>query len=117
MRPISRARLATNRQSYRAESTVFARVENYGTVAVGYGVPYSIEHLEGESWVEAPESPKGPWILPLLLNPPGFSGRCNGFLVPPEMAAGNYRVVKEVMFGLLRPAVRKTLTAEFQVIP
>jgi hypothetical protein len=125
--PISRARLAANSLSYRPESIVFGRIENYGTLRVAYGVPFAIERLEGSTWVEAPESPDGPWILPLLFSLPGESGSCNGFWIPPSMPPGTYRMTKEV--GYVRPIrprdksrntssrAENTLTAEFQVVP
>lgn len=115
MPPIQRARLRLNTSSYRPETTVFARVENFGTTSVGYGVPYSIERLMSGSWVEAPESPDGPWILPLLISPPGFSGPCNGFGIPRSMPAGRYRMVKPLETG--RNEDSMTLTAEFDVVP
>ncbi|MDQ3726142.1 MAG: hypothetical protein M3335_09710 [Actinomycetota bacterium] len=113
LRPFHRSRLATNASAYRPESTVFARVENYGTLPVNYGVPYAIERLEGSTWVEAPESPNGPWILPLYTSNPGETGGCTRFWIPPSMAAGTYRMVKEV--GLVKRE-ETTLTAEFTVV-
>jgi hypothetical protein len=128
VRPTRHARLALNSSTYRPESTVFARVENYGTLPVAYGTPYSIERLENGTWVIAPESPKGPWLLIGLFSPVGYSGPCNGFRIPPSMPAGTYRVAKQVEFSRLfeparasaihidyPPYRRRTLTAEFQV--
>ncbi|HST68204.1 MAG TPA: immunoglobulin-like domain-containing protein [Solirubrobacterales bacterium] len=120
MPAIGRARLRLNASSYRPESTVFGRVENFGTLSAYYGVPYSIERLEGQGWVEAPESPDGPWILPLLVSGPGLSGKCNGFWIPPTMPPGRYRMVKRVGIGEWLPRKRGTarvLTAEFDVVP
>jgi hypothetical protein len=115
------ARLRLNATSYRPEKTVYARIENLGTVLVTYGVPYSIEWYDGSSWVKAPESPKGPWILPLLFSQPGTSGNCFGFTIPAEMAPGLYRFVKSVNYSTeSRRAGRRapvTLTAKFEVLP
>lgn len=117
MRPTESARLALNSNSYRPGQTVFARVENLGTELVGYGVPYAIERLSGSTWSKAPESPRGPWILPLLLSNPGMSGRCNGFWIPPDMPAGRYRVVKEIDFMRRTSEGRsKFLLAEFDLL-
>jgi hypothetical protein len=112
---IGRTRLRLNASSYRPEATVFARVENYGSVPAYYGVPYSIERLEGQGWIEAPESPDGPWILPIWGSSPGFSGPCNGFWIPPSMPPGHYRMVKPL--GVGKSEKDKVLSAEFDVVP
>jgi hypothetical protein len=112
---VARVRLSLNAPAYRPESIVFARVENRGTVPAYYGVPYSIERLEGQSWVEAPESPDGPWILPIWASPPGFSGPCNGFWIPPSMPPGRYRMVKPL--GVGKSEEDTILTAEFDLVP
>lgn len=127
VRPINRAKLTTNAPSYRPGSTVFARVENYGNLPVTYGVGYTIEKLEGATWMEAPESPRGATILILLHSLPGQSGRCNAFGIPPTMAPGTYRISKEVghvQLGrvdgeprMMPPRRDTTLTDEFSVVP
>lgn len=117
VRPTESAILALNASSYRPGQTVFARVENRGTELVGYGVPYAIERLSGSTWSKAPESPRGPWILPLLLSNPGMSGRCTGFWITPDMPAGRYRMVKEIDFMRQSGKDRsKFLLAEFDVL-
>ncbi|HET9198152.1 MAG TPA: immunoglobulin-like domain-containing protein [Solirubrobacterales bacterium] len=125
--PVGAARLALDAQTYRPGSTLFFRVENVGTLTAFYGVPYTVEKLEGGSWSEAPESPRGPTILIGISSPPGVAGRCFSFWVPPAMAVGMYRVSKEIDFlPLLSPGEDRrqvtrppstTLTAEFQVVP
>lgn len=118
--PTRRAQLATNADGYRPEQTVFGRIENFGTLPAFYGVPYRIDRLEGEAWAIAPESPNGPWILPLLISGPGLSGRCNGFWIPPTMPPGRYRMVKRVGIGEWPPRkseAAKTLAGEFDVLP
>jgi hypothetical protein len=117
VRPDESARLALNSRSYRPGQTVFARVDNFGTALVTYGVPYAIEQLSGSTWSKAPESPKGPWILPLYFSEPGMSGDCTGFWIPPSMPAGRYRMVKQIDYALERTKDRtKFLTAEFDVV-
>jgi hypothetical protein len=120
-KPIRRARLALTATSYRPGETVFARVENYGTETVRYGVPYAIERLEGDVWASAPESPRGRWILPLLGSRPGWSGECNGFGIPASTPPGRYRIVKEVEYEAPDRVPRYSeptfLTAEFDVVP
>jgi len=118
--PLQDARLRLNATSYRPGETVYARVENFGTELVTYGVSYSIERYNGTSWGEAPESPNGPWILPLLFSQPGTSGRCSGFSIPTEMTPGRYRFAKPADYAGHsgsgpRREVRVLLTAEFDV--
>ncbi len=113
MRPTIDARLALNASTYRPESTVFLRVANFGTLRVAYGVPYSIERLEAGSWAKAPESPDGPWILPIRFTPPGHGGSCAGFWIPPSMPSGHYRVVKPIGIGIRE---QTNLTAEFDIV-
>lgn len=122
------ARLGLDADSYHAEGTLLARVEDFGTTVVAYGVPYVIERFDGESWTEAPESPKGPWIMPLLFSFPGTSGPCSGFQIPASMPPGLYRMKKEVEFVFPHlthrrgghidyPRHKRFLTAEFEVVP
>jgi hypothetical protein len=116
--PTQNVRLGLNADSYRPGNTVFGRIENYGTATVNYGVAYSIERLNGSSWSQAPESPRGPWILIGLSTQAGQSGRCLGFWIPNDMSPGTYRVVKSVDFasghGRSNPTM---LTAEFAIAP
>lgn len=128
--PLTRhARLGLDANSYQPEGTVLARVEDFGTTAVAYGVPYVIERFEGDTWMKAPESPPGPWIMPLLFSLRGASGPCNSFQIPASMPPGLYRMKKEVEFAFPhplkhRPGVhidyphrKRLLTAEFEVVP
>ncbi len=118
--PTANRRLELNASSYRPEQTVFARVENFGTTPTRYGVPYEVERLSGDQWSRAPESPKGPWILPILISNPGRSGKCFSFWIPPKMPPGHYRIVK-VVDRAFNPPTRslgsETLTAEFEILP
>jgi len=111
--------LALNATSFRAGQSVFSRVENFGSTFLTYGVSYWIERFAGTAWAGAPESPRGPSILVLLASPPGMSGRCSSFWVPPGMAPGRYRVVKEVEIVRARPRspAPAFLTAEFEIVP
>ncbi len=118
--PSSGVRLRLDGTAFHAGEIVYARVENLGTEQVAYGVPYAIEAFDGSSWSTAPESPKGPWILPLLYSAPGYSGTCSGFLIPAEMPAGRYRFVKKLDVvqtrrgGEEKPEI---LTADFEIVP
>lgn len=114
------ARLGLNTTIYRPGQTIFGRVENFGSKSAAYGVPYAIERLEGTAWGNAPESPRGPWIMPLLSSGPGLAGGCNGFRIPTTMPAGRYRMAKEIEFvnRLARFGSKiTTLTAEFEIVP
>lgn len=109
--PTHDLRLGLNAGSYRPEQTVFARVENLGTVRVSYGAGYAIQRFEGSAWRKAPESP-GRFIKPLYNVAPGMaSGRCHGFWIPPTMPPGRYRMSKVVW------SPESPLTAEFDVLP
>jgi hypothetical protein len=110
----NKARLSLDAHSYSRGQTVFGRIENHGTVPVLYGAPYRIERYDGVFWTPAPESPKD-FILPLYGASPGESGsECSPFAIPPSMAPGRYRMVKEVQFGHSNPEI---LTAEFDIAP
>lgn len=114
------ARLGLDASAYHPGQTVYSRVENFGTESAAYGVPYAIERPEGAAWVKAPESPRGPWIMPLLWSGPGMAGGCDGFQIPTTMAPGRYRMAKEIEFlDWPAPPGRHpvTLTAEFEVVP
>lgn len=110
MEPRSNVRLKLTATTYKPGDTIHARVENLGTGQVSYGVPYSIQVFDGAAWLRAPQSPAGPWIMPLLLTPPGRSGSCNSFRIPADTPAGRYRFVKPLQ------SPRTSITAEFSVL-
>jgi len=117
---VRRARLGIESSAYHAGETVRARIENFGTTLVTFGVPYSVQRYDGSTWTKAPESPKGPWIMPLLLVQSGYAGGCFGFRTPESMAPGLYRIVKGVEYPAVNPdghSSYATLTAEFEVLP
>jgi hypothetical protein len=118
--PTKHARLGLNGDTYQPGQAVFGRVENFGTEPVAYGVPYAIERLEGEAWAKAPESPGGPWVMPLLWSLPGMSGNCDDFPIPATMPPGRYRMTKEIEFPDRESRLGKNqtvVTAEFEVTP
>lgn len=112
------ALLSLNSDAYAPETTVFGRLENFGTDPIFFGAPYAIERLEGSTWVRAPESPRE-FILPLYFTGAGATSRCSPFWIRPTMS-GRYRMAKEIEYGIWpppgngRPVV---LTAEFDVVP
>jgi Bacterial Ig-like domain len=109
MEPRSNVRLKLTSTSYKPGERIYARVENLGTEQVSYGVPYSIQVFDGTTWMRAPQSPAGPWIMPLWLSAPGRSGSCNSFGIPADMPVGRYRFVKPL------DSPRTTITAEFDL--
>lgn len=97
------ARFGLSAPSYRPGGTVFARIENIGSSQVTYGGAYAIERLEGAAWTKAPESPKGPWVLPMYSTAAGMTENgCHSFWLPPTMPPGRYRISKEAQFPALR---------------
>jgi hypothetical protein len=115
------ARFGLSAPSYRPGSAVFARIENLGSSPVSYGAPYAIERLEGATWAKAPESPKGPWIMPLYWTAAGMTEKgCRGFWIPPTMPPGRYRISKEAQFPALRGPGSdepRLISGEFDVAP
>jgi hypothetical protein len=100
VKPSAKAHLGLDASVYRPGGSVFMRVENPGSLAASYGVDYNVEKLEGGNWIEAPESPRGPIIMLGITAPPGMTGPCNIFLIPPTMAPGSYRISKRVGFKI-----------------
>jgi hypothetical protein len=120
VRPTRKARLTLDAASYEPGETVFGRIENFGTTTVHFGAPYAIERFDGSGWVRAPESPRGPWIMPLYgLGPGEASPHCSRFWIPPTMPAGRYRMSKDVDFATRRlrpPEFEIPVSGEFEVL-
>ncbi len=111
------AGMTLSASSYRPGDIVIGRIDNPGRETAYYGAPFAIERPEGSTWIKAPESPAGPWIMPLYMTPPGEKGRsCSTFRIPFEMPPGRYRLAKEVGIGAPpRPPDSILLSAEFDV--
>lgn len=125
VKPAVHAALSVNGPAYGPGQTVFARVENYGTAYALYSSGYTLEKLEGESWVLAPESPRQS-TRELYFIPPGMSGdHCLQFTVPQEMVAGTYRMSSEARFAwpgsttrvLTKQPRGRKLRSVFAVVP
>jgi hypothetical protein len=120
MAPTQGAVLAVDPGPHRPGELVLAWIENFGTATTTFGVPWRVERFNGTAWELAPESPGGPWILPLYFASPGHSSReCVAHVSP--ASRGRYRVVKEVGYvwpgGRLREEGGPVdLTAEFDVL-
>ena len=104
-------RLVLNSSALAPGERLLARVENFSRKMVSYGVPYSIDRWRNGAWEEAPESPDGPWIMPLYGGRPGSTGPCLPFGIPPTTEPGRYRMVKQIRAS----GGSRTLFAEFTV--
>lgn len=120
----TRARLVLNASAFARGSTVFGQIENLGTASISYGAGARIERFDGVSWIRPPELPPQPVPAILYLAHAGAASRCFAFDVPPSLAPGRYRMVKEVDFFTLSPTTPSLrgrevvpLTAEFDVVP
>ncbi len=118
VRPSSSVALSLDASSYRAGTTVFGRIENFGTGWVSYGAGYTIERLEGGAWKKAPESPEA-FTLQAFSAEPGMSGAgCSAFRTRTWTPLGRYRMAKEVLIET-EPRSRPTpiaVYAEFDVV-
>jgi hypothetical protein len=117
--PRIRYRLRLDAVSYRPGATLFARVENTGTVYLEFPAQFRIERFENGAWSEAPESPERHSGTPFEPDA-GTAIGCNAFDVPPTMRPGRYRLVKEVT-RTVPPAgfdpIFEQASAEFEVLP
>jgi hypothetical protein len=107
--------LIPNARTYRPGSTLFARVENPGAAFVLFGEEFTIEKLEGESWVPVAESP-----MDLYFVAPGTSSNhCTVFPIPASSSPGRYRLSQEAVISWpsQRRELRSPLHAEFEVVP
>lgn len=113
------AHLTLEEHTFRPGDTVEPWLENPSPYWLFYGLAYSIERFEGESWSRASIGPHG--LVPLIgiWGAPGAKASCWTFQIPTEAEPGLYRFVlaaHSTMYG--RPAQRKrlTLTAEFEIV-
>jgi hypothetical protein len=108
------AKIVTSRPSYSAGSEVIFRVDNIGTVSIGLiGEEFVIENYDGSQWVRNQATPNGFPKIRLGFLDSGQSGFCRSFQIPGDVAAGNYRVRKEVLGGQHHRRIR--LMAAFGV--
>jgi hypothetical protein len=104
-------RLALSAKSLGIGSLLRWRLENYGTVAMSYGLQYSIEHYDGSSWVDADLAPKGFPAVGFTASG-GSASKCQAFEVPMGTQPGRYRLAKSVEIGFQAP---RDYLAEFEV--
>ncbi len=88
------------------------RLENYGTVAMSYGLQFRIEHYDGSSWVDAGLAPKGFPAVGFVAGG-GVASKCQALKVPMGTEPGRYRVSKSAEIGF-QPS--REYLAEFDVV-
>lgn len=88
------ARLTLGQAGYAGGETLFARIENRGTVQLSYGPGLALEWWNSGLWQEvgSPTFFGGPAIG----IQPGASGRCEHLALPTDLQSGHYRVSKPV---------------------
>ncbi|HEY6550582.1 MAG TPA: immunoglobulin-like domain-containing protein [Solirubrobacterales bacterium] len=120
LKPKLDARLALNGTTFKPGEHVTARLDNYGTTTLSFGLDRSIEYFDGTSWITAPNSAQGAVLAIGLGLGPGASAECWGFTIPPNEPPGQYRfVVRADSSRGLRQGGGEDLTlrSEFQVVP
>ncbi|MDX6603252.1 MAG: Bacterial Ig-like domain [Solirubrobacterales bacterium] len=120
LKPKLDARLALNGAAFRPGERVTARLDNYGTTTLSFGLSRSVEYFGGTAWIEAPNSAQGPTAAIGLGLGPGASAQCWNFTIPPDEPPGQYRfVVRADSSSDSRQGEAKSLTlgSEFQIVP
>jgi hypothetical protein len=112
------ARLSLSGTAFQAGERVQARIENYGTTSLSFGLSRTIEYFNGASWEPALNSSQGAVLLPLLWAGPGVSTQCWDFTIPSAEPQGLYRFVVRADSSRPGPGLKGkplTLSSEFQV--
>jgi hypothetical protein len=89
---------------------VYLQLVNTGTLHISYGEPFLIEEYSSSGW-EPTAVELGPWHRILFNLAGGLAGRCQQFVVPSELAPGQYRLRKDIA----NP--KMSVTAGFEVPP
>jgi hypothetical protein len=110
-------RLALSGSSFRVGDELLEKIENPGTTWVFYGAGNDgFERLDNGAWesLDFESIFDRPNVVPAigLSLGPGFAGGCDflGFVVPPKMTPGRYRVSKSI-------GETGSLSAEFTIAP
>lgn len=104
-------RLALSDHSLSVDDRLRWRLENFGTLAVSYGLQFGIERYDGASWVDAGLAPKSFPEVGFVTGGGGAS-QCQAFRVPLNAQPGKYRLIKSAAIGFLAP---RDYLAEFEV--
>lgn len=107
--PSLHTKLEAARGTVKVGESLAFRVENRGTQSVAFGEEFQVESKSEGRWSRV-ALPLGPWLMPRRGLGPGEAGTCQFLAITNELAAGVYRVVKE----LLRPEGRR-ISDEFTV--
>jgi hypothetical protein len=90
--------LRLGQSSYSPGAVVTARLENRGTVNIGYSIGLELEKWDGQRWVQADDEhlffPGSATSLS-----PGTAGPCEGIELPADLQPGNYRLSKTIIGG------------------
>lgn len=119
LRPALDVRLSLNGTAYGPGERVLARLDNYGTTSLSFGLFRTIEYFDGASWGPAPNSSQTAVLLPLLWAGPGASAQCWGFTIPAGEPQGLYRMIVHADSTLPRPGAKEkplTLSSEFRIL-
>jgi hypothetical protein len=97
--------LALSTKSIGLGESLFMSLENRGTLPLGYGLSSLLERREGAEWVSAFSQPQ--WYPASKIEIPGGAvAFCEAVRLPPDLAAGEYRISKRVTSGHRRFWVR-----------
>ena len=117
LRPLRDVRLALSAPALRAGETLAARLENYGTQTLTYGLERSIEVFDGTAWAPAPGFEQGAIPAIAVITGPGEWSSCWSVPIPPGQPPGYYRFVwrgnaADTPHSTPKPLIR---AAEFQI--
>lgn len=104
-----KAMLLVNHSTVPSGGTVYARIANFSSVIVGFGLEFQIEERLSGSWQVDPASPPGPWPQKRGRIQPGAAGSCYVFEVPADHSPGELRfsTVIEGLQGAAGRSARK----------
>jgi Bacterial Ig-like domain len=108
-------RLTADRAAYHTGETVMFRLENFGSVLMGYGYSFRTERLNASTWESVPEL-TGPTSAVLLGIDLGLHTKCQRLPLTEGVLPGRYRVTKQV-FPWMRRRARTYVWTEFDVLP
>jgi hypothetical protein len=98
-----------NKSTVQPGSRVYARIANFSSVTVGFGLEFQIEENLSGAWQVDPASPPGPWPQKRGRIQPAAAGTCYVFEVPADHSPGELRfsTVVQGLQGAAGGAARK----------
>lgn len=112
VRRILKVRLRLDKQKISAGAALRTRLENRGTLSVGYGQGFELARFDRGSWVTLPQHP---FFGSRRVLSPGEAGLCDTVRVPRHARAGLYRVRKIFSLRNRAPFQSFVRTALFRV--